>query len=442
MSNRSPYSNRWSRALLVAGASAGIACSWTRFDDVQKDAPVLLLNKPDNVGFGFGSSLASSESGSFYRVFVGAAPGQNGGAEFELGSNQGASKDAARSGHCGAGCTLARRAAPLQRAVLDGLDRTLCAAEGIGTAGNQKPLGIQVQCEGGDAAFLAVLALPSGVSVPEPGKQLTLASEDGDYPIVMAGAMGLDQAAGSAWFYPSKSQNGSVLDPGVSVGSSFGGQVAVLGAGGGRLLVVSEPEAGRLFFFDEAGAPKGCVSSSAPRFGKSLAVGKVNSDVDEELLVASDQGVHVLSGAALAPAIPATCGALPSAGELVKLACRATADLDGCGGADFGAAIAVADFDRDGDGEVLVGAPGMSVRDESDAGAVFVFDVEGDHLDWMAESRFISSAESGDRLGTALAVVHQPGKDVFVAGAPGNGKAALFFCSKLLPAGKRGVRCE
>ncbi len=124
------------------------ACSWARFDDVSENAPVLLFTKPSNVSYGFGSSVASGEADGFYRVFVGAGPGRTGGAEFEIGPKQGASKDAVRSGHCGVGCTLAKTAASLRRATLEAKDRTLCVAEGLGTGEGQKPLGIQIQCAG------------------------------------------------------------------------------------------------------------------------------------------------------------------------------------------------------------------------------------------------------------------------------------------------------
>ena len=57
------------------------------------------------------------------------------------------------------------------------------------------------------------------------------------------------------------------------------------------------------------------------------------------------------------------------------------------------------------------------------------------------EARFIASAESSDRLGTSLVMAHQADRDLLVAGGSG-GKAAVFYCSKLLPAAKRGSRCK
>jgi hypothetical protein len=176
----------------------------------------------------------------------------------------------------------------------------------------------------------------------------------------------------------------------------------------------------------------------------------VDADGDEDLVAADEAHVNVLSGAALAqlaPADPMQCVTVAAIGTIAELPCRESADVSGCGKGDSfpGAAdlsLAVAHLDDDQDGEVLVGVPAMKVRDESSAGAILVFDVEPEHPDWLAEMRFISSAESGDRLGAGLSVVRQPDRDIFVAGAPGGGKAAVFLCSKLLPAALRGSRCE
>jgi hypothetical protein len=103
--------------------------------------------------------------------------------------------------------------------------------------------------------------------------------------------------------------------------------------------------------------------------------------------------------------------------------------------------LAVGDLDGDGDGEVIVGAPGMTVRDNSGAGALLVYDAESPHDVQFVDAKFISSAEQGDQLGRALATPSIDGRDIILAGAPGNGKAALFYCSALLPAGAGGSRC-
>ena len=49
--------------------------------------------------------------------------------------------------------------------------------------------------------------------------------------------------------------------------------------------------------------------------------------------------------------------------------------------------------------------------------------------------KFLSSAEQGDQLGRSIATAGITGRDIIVAGAPGNGKAGLFCCSTLSAAG-------
>lgn len=428
---------------LVVGALVA-ACSWARFDDVSADSPVLLLEKPDSVGSGFGSSVAVAVADGNYRLFVGAAPGHTGGAEFELGGGQGASKDAARGGHCDVGCTLAKTAAAMPKATLDGKPRTLCFAEGWDGAG------IQVQCEAGEAAFLSRLDGPSGLVITEPGKQLSIVAERPKRsapgqavaplsPVVAAGATSLESGPGAAWFYEAGTQQPVELVP-ATAGPTFGASLAIFEAKGKRFIAVGEPGASRVHVFDDTGALAHCLSSPTPGFGRTLTSGPVTTDdSSDELVVATDAAVHVIAGAAFEGAASPGCKAVT---PIVELACRTTADLDGCGGAEFGAALAVADLDQNGDGEVLVGAPHMDVREESGAGAVFVFDVSKEHPDWVLETRFISSAESGDRLGSAIGVVPQDDRDIFVAGAPGGGKAAVFYCSKLLASSKHGARCD
>jgi len=433
----------------VALAAGLAACSWTRFDDVSADAPVLVLTKPSDVGSGFGSSLAFGDASGDYRLYAGAAPGRTGGAEYKLGPKQDISKDAVRSGHCGLGCSLAKSAASLRRATLEGNEHTLCTAEGLGTGTGKKPLGVQIQCTG-EPAFVSVNEVPAGSAVVAgSSRYLSLASAAEDFPPLVAGvsAHKVDDGAQlvdvpqAAWFYASKSQTPVVLDPG-SAGPSYGSSVAVWRAGGSQRLVVGEPDAGRVLVFDLTGSLEGCFAPGTPGFGRALAAGRVDKDADQELVVSSDGQVHVLSGKALSGALSGSCVAPPNGAELVALSCSETADLKGCSASRFGASLAVADIDRDDDGEVLVGAPDMDVREASDGGAVLVYDVEPEHPHWLLEARFLSSAESGDRLGASLAVIAQPDRDIFATGAPGGGKVAVFFCSKLLPSGKRGSRCE
>jgi len=90
---------------------------------------------------------------------------------------------------------------------------------------------------------------------------------------------------------------------------------------------------------------------------------------------------------------------------------------------------------------VVVGAPRIKVRDVAEAGALLVYDAEGDDEEALLEARFSSASESADFLGSSVAAVSVDGRDVLLAGAPGKGKATLFYCSSLTPAGA-SARCQ
>jgi hypothetical protein len=83
----------------------------------------------------------------------------------------------------------------------------------------------------------------------------------------------------------------------------------------------------------------------------------------------------------------------------------------------------------------------MTVRGQENAGALLVYDAETATDAAFADARFISSAESGDELGRSIVTPHLDKRDIIAAGAPGNGKVALFYCSTLLPPGAAGSRC-
>src|SRR5439155_1515542 len=102
----------------------------------------------------------------------------------------------------------------------------------------------------------------------------------------------------------------------------------------------------------------------------------------------------------------------------------------------------VGDLDGDGDGEVIVGVPEMSVRGHPSAGAVSIYDAEGDDPSHLSDQLFLSSAEDNERLGATLGAAHITGRDVIVAGAPGGARTAVFYCSVLVPPSMVGTRCQ
>jgi hypothetical protein len=80
------------------------------------------------------------------------------------------------------------------------------------------------------------------------------------------------------------------------------------------------------------------------------------------------------------------------------------------------------------------------VRGTKNAGAVLVYDAEGDSPEELSDILYVGSREDGDRLGATVVAAPIEGRDVVVAGIPGSGRTAVFYCSKLVEDG--GGRCE
>ncbi len=430
---------RWTALALVGVVSA---CSWARFSDAEDNASVLLLTRPGSVR-GFGSSLASAASDDRVLVMVaGAQGGPNGAAVFGIGQGQKPGLDALDANQCKTDCLVASRVVGLPRArSIDNEVRSNCWYSGWFTpAGGE--LSIWGACtEIAKQQLLTSLSVPVGVFSADP---LNLATEAAPLGVQKAdngykAPALLAAASGKAWAYGPLSLAFVELDPG-EAHADLGAALAVTRAAGVRRYAVAAPSAGKVFLFEEDGTLAGCFSGAAG-FGRSLAAGDVNGDGDDELLVADEANVSVVDGQLVSSVSAGTCASVPSSSVVVTLACDQTADISGCPGR-FGESMAVGDIDGDGDGEVAVGAPGMSVRSEAQGGAVLVYDVEGERPERLTEARFVSSAVSGDRLGSSVLFVAQADRHVLLAGAPGGGKAAIFYCSKLLNASQRGSRCE
>jgi hypothetical protein len=452
---------RLSVCVLLLGAwSAG--CSWTRYDDVVENAPIVLLSRPKAVSHGFGSSLATATVGSSVTLLVGGAPLRSGGAEFELGASDAPTVEARDTGHClgsDAPCYFSSTPVALARAQGPGAPRPLCFVDGGGTASGE--LGLAVRCTD-DVEY--------ALEVPEPVLELLEFSIDNAQPTPFrfAADRGPDPALlatadeeSAVWYYgPLSKAFDELPNPANAKGKWPKPElrtlsVARVGADA-RLLAVGEPSAGsvRLFSALEGEVPAyiGCLGGT-PGFGRAFAAGPVlPGDDDDELVISDDAVVYVFDAAKLAelpPAVGTDCslGALPAGALVTSFTCGSTKNISGCSSSEFGAALGVGDLDGDGDGEVVVGAPTMTVRHVERAGALIIYDVEPpktakEHLYDFKDIAFLSSAEEGDQLGRSIALPDLGDRHVLAAGAPGGGKAAVFYCPTFLPAKLAGARCQ
>jgi hypothetical protein len=454
-------------ALLALGVLCA-GCSWSRYDDVVEKSPIVLLNRPKQLESGFGASLATGtapgkEGDIEVTLLVGGAPLRTGAAEFALGTGESPTLDAKDTGHCMGSdvpCYFTSTPIALNGADSPGKRRDLCFVDGAGTAAQET--GIVVRCNDDVEYTLDMPEIPrEALDWAIDNSQPTLfrfGADRGPDPALIANA---DEAQ-DVWYYPPLSRELVMLPyPADSKGrwpETFeqGGSrrltrnSTVARVGDGRLLAVGIPDQSevRLFFAPDGTSPSylGCLGGT-PGFGRAFATGPVLGD-DDELVISDDSIVYVFDAAKLAtlepPPVDGGCslGALPEGSLVTSFTCGSTKNISGCAGSRFGAALGVGDLDGDGDGEVVVGAPNMTVRHNAGAGAAIIYDVENPNDFEFKDIAFLSSAEQDDQLGSSISLPDLGDRQILAAGAPGNGKVALFYCFEFLPAELGGARCQ
>jgi hypothetical protein len=212
--------------------------------------------------------------------------------------------------------------------------------------------------------------------------------------------------------------------PDEAIGATAGaGMITVLYGGPGGLQTGRSDQE---WHQDTANVPG--TAEAGDHFGATLAVGDLDGDGDDELVVAApDEAIGAVAGAGYVMVFPGSGAGLTTTGLLTfELTDAAFATAPGTND-HLGAAAAVGDLDGDGFGDVALGLPGRTVNNEAGAGAALVlFGAAGGvtatgHVFIDQTDLAGVAAEAGDGFGSALSALdtNADGFDDLAIGVPG-----------------------
>jgi hypothetical protein len=414
----------------LAALAALPSCLWNRFDEEVVNAPVELLDRPAWILGGYTSVMAGDPGRD--ALLVGGYPLLSSGVLFSFDGGtttlRPACDDQARCRLLGGPIAVADRA---------GGDRCFLYGVGAGAPGLKDEIGLLGGCATGQ---LFKLALPPSVRDLFVEKLFKPGAGAAVFPgLLSVASAGTLVAAGSPdrslamLFDPSMDLPAEILAPPGDDGS-FARSIAL--AGGEPLtLAVGAPGQGRVYLFDASG-PERELRACLRRPGAYGVVLHGFSDRGKPRLAISDGDgiVDVVDPSKIPPS--EGCVEAPKEAIVGALRCVEDDKVTGCDDGAFGYALTSADLDGDGSPEVIVGAPGLNVRDVPNAGALAIFRLGpgGD----LPRYLFLSSSSAEERVGTAVAAFRKDGRVVLASSALNKQKTPVFHCASTSPS----ARCK
>ena len=458
--------------LVTLGAAGG--CSFSRFNDFKNDTPVFAFA---NKSFGVHVGVSTNPDGA---AFLGTAGNVGEGSRtFALRdgradpsgdplSNQAVCLLNSEEVSAGRACLGAQTLVGLGALTDSAGLHPGCFAVGYGKTTDDSTVlpGPVAHCTDGHVFTLgAVSSGPDTTKDTAPALTVAFANRDeaairklsisfatlpiggGANPALLLG----DESDNTAYVYKSISAGAPptlLLRP--SKANGFGRSVALGKGAGGTLFAVGAPGDGEVyvFFGDPAQpdkiVPVGCAGDGVAGSGESIALGDVDGDRIDDLLVAQGSGgaraVQIYLGKDAPTAKVTTECANAWAPSALVLKCEDTRGAGGCANdADFGRSIAIGDLDKDGFAEVAVGAPKASADGNGGAGVVFLYTPSKSSA--VADVRYLGKPDGGAGFGTSVAIGAVGTQDTLAVAAPGTGKSYVVWCTNL-PGAPTGPRCR